>query len=92
MDKVIKNKNGLELVTSLSSGFETSSKKIYLLVTYYQIKFDGVLSSSSWVIPKFTPTYLCKPIHGIINYSTSICSESGKSRKEEEKIQQFEYF
>ena len=28
----------------------------------------------------------------IINYSTSIClSESGKSKKEEEKIQQFEY-
>ena len=31
-------------------------------------------------------------MHGIINYSTSICPfESGKSRKEEEKIQKFEY-
>ena len=32
------------------------------------------------------------PMHGIINYSTSICPfESGKSGKEEEKIQKFEY-
>ena len=31
-------------------------------------------------------------MHDIINYSTSIChSESGKSGKEEEKIQKFEY-
>ena len=31
-------------------------------------------------------------MHGIINYSTSICFfESGKSGKEEEKIQKFEY-
>ena len=31
-------------------------------------------------------------MHGIINYSTSICPfESGKSGKEEEKIQKFEY-
>ena len=31
-------------------------------------------------------------MHGIINYSTSICPfESGISGKEEEKIQKFEY-
>ena len=31
-------------------------------------------------------------MYGIINYSTSICPfESGKSEKEEEKIQKFEY-
>ena len=30
MDKVIKNKRGLELVTSLSSGYETSSKKLFI--------------------------------------------------------------
>ena len=31
-------------------------------------------------------------MHGIINYSTSICPfESGKSGKEEEKIQKSEY-
>ena len=32
-------------------------------------------------------------MHDIINYFTSICPfESGKSGKEEEKIQKFEYF
>ena len=31
-------------------------------------------------------------MHGIINYSTSICHfESGKSKKEEEKMQKSEY-
>ena len=31
-------------------------------------------------------------MHGIINYSSSICRfESGKGEKEEEKIQTFEY-
>ena len=41
-------------------------------------------------IPKITPSNLCEPIHDIINYST--CQfESGKSGKEEEKIQKFEY-
>ena len=35
---------------------------------------------------------LCKLMHAIINYSISICpSESGKSGKEEEKLQKFEY-
>ena len=34
-----------------------------------------------------------QPIHDIINYSTSICPfVSGKSEKEEEKLQIFEYF
>ena len=48
--------------------------------------------SGSWVIPKLTPANLCKPIHDIINYSTSICSfESGKCGREEEKLQKFEY-
>ena len=92
MDKVIKNKRELELVTSLSLGYEASLKQISLLVIYYQTKFDGVIQSGSWVIPKLTPANLCKPIHDIINYSTSICSfESGKFGKEEEKLQKFEY-
>ena len=35
---------------------------------------------------------LCKPIHDIINYSTSIRSfESGKCGREEEKLQKLEY-
>ena len=40
MDKVIKNKRGLELVTSRSSGYEKSSQK---LVTHYQTKFDRLI-------------------------------------------------
>ena len=43
MDKVMKTKRGLELLNSLSSGYETSSKKISLFVIYYQTKFDGVI-------------------------------------------------
>ena len=71
--------------TSLSSGYETSSKKI---IIYYHTKFGGVIWSGSWVIPKLTPANSCKPIHDIINYSTSVCSfESGKCGKEEEKLQ-----
>ena len=35
---------------------------------------------------------LCKPIHDIINYFTSICPfESGKCGKEAKKSQKFEY-
>ena len=44
------------------------------------------------MIPKIRPANLCKPMHDIVKYSTSICPfESGKSGKEEEKIQKFEY-
>ena len=39
-----------------------------------------------------TSANLCKPIHGIINYFTSICPfESRKCGKEGEKRQKFEY-
>ena len=39
-----------------------------------------------------TPANLCKSIHDIINYSTSICPfESGKCQKEGKKSQKFEY-
>ena len=55
-------------------------------------KVDGVIQNSFWVIPNIAPVNLCKPIHDIINYSTSICPfESGKCGKEEEKLQKFEY-
>ena len=65
---------------------------ISLLVIYYLTKFDDVIQSSFWVIPKIASANLCKPIHDIINYSTSICSfESGKCGKEEENLQKFEY-
>ena len=56
------------------------------------MKFDGAIYSCSWVISRITPANLCKPIHGIINYSTSTYSfESGKSGKEQEQLQKFEY-
>ena len=59
------------------------SRKISLLVMYYMTKFDGVIQSSFWVIPKIKSANLCKPIHDIINYSTSICPfESRKCGKE----------
>ena len=59
---------------------------------YYPTKFDGAIWSGPWVIPNITPANLCKPIHYIINYYTSICSfESGKCGKEKEKFQKFVY-
>ena len=90
MDKVIKKGLG----TSDQSLFRLQNKftKISLLVIYYQAKFNGIIWSDSWVIPKTTPANLCKPIHDIINYSTSIRSfESGKCGKEKEKLQKLEY-
>ena len=66
--------------------------KISLLVIYYLAKFDGVIQHSFQVFPKTTPANLWKPIHDIINYSTSICSfKSRKCGKEDEKLQKFEY-
>ena len=62
MDKVIKNKKGLELVTSRSSGYETSSEK-FLYTLYYLTKFDDVMSSSFWVIAKIASANLYKSIH-----------------------------
>ena len=48
--------------------------------------------SSFWVTPKITSANLCKSIHDIRNYSTSMCTfESVKWGKEEKKIQEFEY-
>ena len=44
-------------------------KKIPFFVMYYLTKFDGIMLSSFWVIPKITSANLCKPIPDIINYS-----------------------
>ena len=91
MGKVIKNKRGLELVNSHSSGYKTSSKNFF--ISY--ILSDQVWwynKSCFWVIPKITSANLCKPIHNIINYSTSICPfESQKCKKEGKKLQKLEY-
>ena len=67
-------------------------REIPLLVIYYLTKYDDTIKSGFWVIPKITSGNLCKPIHDIINYSTSICPfESGKFGKEEKKLQKIEY-
>ena len=59
---------------------------------YYLTKFDDVILSSFWVVPKVTSVNLCKLIHDIINYSTSICPfESGKRGIEGKKLQKLEY-
>ena len=83
--------------TSDQSLFRLQNKftRTSLLVIYYLTKFDGVIYSSSWVIPKII-TYTCinlyKPIYDIINYSISICSfKSRKCGKEEEKLPKVEY-
>ena len=66
--------------------------KNFLLVLCYLTKFDGVIQNSFSVIPNIAPANLCKPIHVVINFSISICPfGSGKSGKEEQKLQKFEY-
>ena len=45
--------------------------KVSLFVIYYLLKFDGVIKSSSWLIPKISPANLCKPNHDIIFFSFS---------------------
>ena len=67
-------------------------KNIPLFVTYYLNKFDDVMLSSFWVIPKIRSANFCKSIHDIMNYSTFICPfESGKCGREGIKSQEFEY-
>ena len=86
MDKVIKNKRDLGLVTSRSSGYETSSYNIGYILSD-QVWWCNVKLFSSF-------TNLDKPIHEIINYSTFICPfKSGLKRigKEWKKLQKIEY-
>ena len=70
----------------------TSSQNFFISM-YYLTKFNGVIAIKRFLsYSKTTLANLCKPIHDIINYSTSICPfESGKCGKEEEKLQKFEY-
>ena len=59
---------------------------------YYLTKFGDVIYSGFSVIPKITSANLCKPIHDIMNYSTSICPfESGKCGIEGKKLQRLGY-
>ena len=80
IDKVIKNKRGLELVNSRSSGYEKSWEK-FLYILSDQVWWRNVKLFLSY--SKITFANLFKPIHDIINYSTSICPfEPGKCGKE----------
>ena len=83
MEKIIKNKRDLKLVTSRSSGYKTSLEKfLYLLLLPNQVWWCNI-KCFFLVIPKIISANLYKPIHGIINFSTSICHfESAKCRKE----------
>ena len=83
MDKVIKSKRDVELVTCHSSGYNTIPEKIPVL-----IKFDDIIESDFWINPKITSENLCKPVHDMIKYSTSIypfvsgkCGKEGKKHK-----------
>ena len=80
--------------TSDQSLFRLQNKfrKIPLFIIYYLTKFDDVMWSSFWVIAKIESANLCKSIHDIINYFSSICPfESGKCGKEGQKLQKIEY-
>ena len=80
--------------TSYQSLFRLWNKftKILLLVIYYLTKFDNVIQSGFWGIPKTTFANLCKPIYDIINYSTSTCPFVFENCGKEGKILlKFEY-
>ena len=92
MDKIIKNKRRLELLTSCSSGYKTSSEKFLYYLFYLS---DQVWwCNMKWFL-SYSKNFICKFIQAkscIMNYSTSICTfESGKFGKDGKKSQKFEY-
>ena len=92
MDKVIKNKRGLVLVTVTLQVTKEVHKNFFISYTLSDQVWWCNIKWFFWVITKITSANLSKPIHDIINYSTSICPfESGKCGKEGEKLQNFEY-
>ena len=77
-------------MASSSSGCETSLEKFLYYVLSDQVWWCNI--SSFWVIPKITSVNLCKPIHDMVNYSTSIWPfVSRKCGKEGKKLQKYEY-
>ena len=64
MEKIMKNKRGMELVASSSSAYKASSEKF---LNWWWLP-DQVWwrKKRFWVIPKITSANLCKPIHDII--------------------------
>ena len=78
MYKFIKSKKGPGTSGQTLFRLQSKFRKILSLVLYCLTKFDDVIYSCLWVIRKITFANLCKPIHNIINYTTSICPfESG---------------
>ena len=90
MDKIIKNKKELQLVTSRSSCYGKSSEKVLYFVLFDQVWWCNIKWFSS-----YSKNYICKFMQANSwhhNYSTSMCpSESGNCRKEGKKLQKFKY-
>ena len=91
MDKIVESKRSLELVTSLFQVTKQFQKNSFI---------SSILSDQVWwckikrflSYSKITSANLCKPIHDIIKYSTSIYPfESGKCGKKGRKLQKLEY-
>ena len=91
MDKIVKNKRDLELVTvQLLFSLQNKFRKIHL--TCYLTKFNDVTYSDFWVISKITSANLCMPDNDIIYYSTFDSPfESEKCEKQKKKLQKLEY-
>ena len=80
--------NGSGTSAQLLSMSRNKFRKILLFITYYLTKFDNVMYSSCWVIPKITSANLCKSIHDFITgfqlrikkwFTKNICSDLLKS-------------
>ena len=79
MDKVIKNKRK-----------QVHKNCIISYILSGQVWWCNI--KRFWVIPKITSANICKPIHDITNYCTSLCPfESEKFGEEGKKSQKFEY-
>ena len=97
MDKVIKNKRGLELVTSRSSGHETSSEKF--LNSFRKIPYFYILSGQVWwcnikQFLSYSKYSICKlmQVNSWHKLSTSTGPfQPGKCGEEGEKTQKFKY-
>ena len=91
MDKLIKNKKDLELVTNLSSGFKTYSKKIFFSLVYHLDNFHDLTLNGFWNIPKITFVNSCKLIHNGIFIPVSPGPLNLENVERKGKIEKFEY-
>ena len=66
MNKIMKNKSSLELVTSLSLGCKPCLEKFLFSDLSPGQFFDDLIQRGFWVILKIAIVNLCKPIHDII--------------------------